>query len=94
MRTEDIEVIHNPAENRFEVTLDGHLAVLDYVMRDDIIIFTHTGVPPEIEGGTVGFSLAKTGLEYARENGFGVRSRCWFMSKYLRRHPEYQDLLK
>ena len=94
MSSEEIKVTHNPAENRFEVTLDGHLAVLDYTMMDEIIIFRHTGVPPEIEGGNVGISLVKTGLEYARGNRLWVRSRCWFMNKYLQRHPEYQDLLK
>ena len=94
MRTENSEVIHNPVEKRFELTVDGHLAVLDYIMMDDIIIFTHTGVPPEIEGGNVGIKLAQTGLEYARGNELGVRSKCWFVSKYLRRHPEYQDLVK
>jgi predicted GNAT family acetyltransferase len=94
MRTENSEVIHNSEEHRFELTLDGHLAVLDYIMMDNIMIFTHTGVPPEIEGGNVGVKLAQTGLEYARKNGLGVRSKCWFVSKYLRRHPEYQDLVR
>ena len=89
MRAENSEVIHDPEERRFEITLDGHLAVLDYIMMDDIIIFTHTGVPPEIEGGNLGVRLAQTGLEYARENGLGIRSKCWFVSKYLQRHPEY-----
>ena len=94
MSREDIEVSHNPEEQRFEVTVDGHLAVLDYTMMDDIIIFRHTGVPAEIEGGNVGIKLVETGLGYARENGLWVRSRCWFVNKYLKRHPEYQDLLK
>ena len=94
MKSENVEVTHNPEEHRFELTVDGHLAVLDYIMFDDIMIFTHTGVPPEIEGRNAGVKLAQTGLEYARDNGLGVRSKCWFVSKYLRRHPEYQNLKK
>ena len=94
MRTKGIEVTHNSEENRFELSVDGHLAVLDYIMRDNIIIFTHTGVPPAISGRAPGVKLAQTGLEYARENGLRVKSKCWFVSKYLRRHPEFQDLLK
>ena len=94
MRTENSEVTHNPEEHRFELTVDGHLAVLNYIMMDDIMIFTHTSVPSEVEGGNVGVKLAQTGLEYARENGLGVRSKCWFVSKYLKRHPEYQDLVR
>ena len=94
MRSKNIDVTHNPEKHRFEITIDGHMAVLDYILMDDIIIFTHTGVPPEIEGGNVGVKLAQTGLEYARENGLGVKSKCWFVSKYLRRHPDTQDLVK
>lgn len=94
MKNKNIAVTHNPEEHRFELALDGHLAVLDYIMMDDIIVFTHTGVPTEIEGGYVGVKLAQTGLEYAREKGLWVRSKCWFVSKYLRRHPEYQDLVR
>ena len=78
MTSENVQVTHNAEERRFELSVDGHLAVLDYIMMDDIIIFTHTGVPPEIEGRNAGVELAQTGLEYARGNGLGVRSKCWF----------------
>ena len=42
MRTKNVEVTHNPDKSRFELTVDGHLAVLDYIMMDDSIIFTHS----------------------------------------------------
>ena len=94
MRTKDIEVIHNPEKRRFELTVDGRLARLDYTLTGSIIIFLHTEVPPAIGGRGLGVSLVEAGLDYAREHGLKVRSMCWFVSKYLRRRPEYQDLLK
>lgn len=94
MRTQNVEVIHKPEENRFELTVEGHLAVLDYTLKGNTMVFLHTGVPPAIEGRGLGASLVKTGLEYARDNGLKVKSMCWFVSKYIRRHKEYQDLLK
>ena len=87
------EVIHNTENHRFEITVDGHLAVLDYILKGKIIIFTHTGVPPAIGNRGLGSKLVETGLDYARGNGLKVRSMCWFVSKYIRRHAEYQDLL-
>ena len=93
MKTDDIEVIHNQDEHCFELTIDGHVAELDYMRKGDIIIFTHTGVPPAIGGRGLGSKLVKTGLDYARENHLQVRSLCWFVSKYIYRHPEYQRLL-
>ena len=87
------EVIHNTEEHRFEMSVDGHLAVLNYIPMGEIITFTHTGVPPAIGNRGLGSKLVKTGLDYARESGLKVRSTCWFVSKYIRRNPEYQDLL-
>lgn len=94
MRTKNIAVTHNPEEHRFELTVEGHLAVLDYMLTGNIIIFLHTLVPPAIGGRGLGVNLVEAGLAYAREHGLRVRSMCWFVSKYLRRHPEYQELLK
>jgi hypothetical protein len=88
------EVTHNFVEKRFEIAVDSHLAVLNYLRMGEIITFTHTGVPPAIGNRGLGSKLVKTGLDYARENGLKVRSTCWFVSKYIRRHPDYQDLLK
>jgi len=76
------------------MSVDGHLAVLNYIPMGEIITFTHTGVPPAIGGRGLGSKLVETGLDYARESRLKVRSTCWFVSKYIRRHPEYQDLLR
>ena len=94
MKTENIRVVHNQEARRFELTVEGNLAVLDYMLKGGILIFTHTGVPPDIEGRGLGSTLVKTGLDFARDNEFKVRSLCWFVSKYIRYHPEYQELLK
>ena len=88
------EVTHNHENQRFEIAIDGNQAVLSYMLNGNLIIFTHTNVPPAIEGRGIGSKLVETGLDYARENGLRVRSTCWFVSKYIRHNPEYQDLLK
>ena len=94
MRTENVDVLHHQEAHRFELTVNGHLAVLDYMLRGEVIIFTHTGVPHAIGGRGLGSKLVETGLNYAREKGLKVRSLCWFVSKYVRLHPEYQGLMQ
>ncbi len=86
----NLQVLHFPELGRFEIRVGEDIAELEYVMNGSTIIFTHTGVPPALEGQGIGSKLAKTGLEYARANGLKVRSRCSFVSLYLKRHPEYQ----
>ncbi|MGE5251572.1 MAG: GNAT family N-acetyltransferase [Bacteroidota bacterium] len=88
----DGEVIHNPEASRFEIQVDRQVAVLRYQMRGETIIFTHTGVPPELEGHWLGSRLVHAGLEYAREHSLKVETWCWFVDGYIRRHTEYESL--
>ena len=44
------EVRDNPAAHRFELVVDRHLAFSEYTLEGDVITFTHTLVPPAIEG--------------------------------------------
>ncbi len=88
---ENLNVIHNKSQKRFEIQINSHLAVLDYVMQGTTITFTHTSVPPALEGRGIGSLLVKTGLQYAKDNNLKIRSLCWFVDKYIQRHPEYQQ---
>jgi hypothetical protein len=88
------EIKHDLANSRFVLKMGEHTAVLEYSRHGDTILFIHTGVPTELEGRGYGSQLAHAGLEYARENKFKVETVCWFVSGYIERHPEYQNLLK
>lgn len=90
---DDLKVLHLPGEGRFEIQTAGQTAVLTYSLKDGTITFSHTGVPPALEGMGIGSRLAKAGLEHARENGYQVRPLCSFVEAYIRRHPEYGHLL-
>ncbi|MBI5966019.1 MAG: N-acetyltransferase [Chloroflexi bacterium] len=81
-------VIHNTERKSFEVHLDSYVAELNYYIGADTITFTHTGVPPAVEGQGIGSLLVSTGLKYARENNLKVQSLCWFVDKYRQRHPD------
>ncbi len=85
-------IIHNSDQHRFETTLEAQTAELSYQILGKTILFTHTGVPSELEGRGIGSALVKAGLEYARANHLKVKTTCWFVRGYLDRHPEYNDL--
>ncbi len=90
----ELPVTHNPERNRFELQIQTLTAVLDYTLQGKTIIFTHTGVPPALEGQGIGSRITRAGLDYARQNGLKVVPLCSFVDVYIKRHPEYQDLLK
>jgi predicted GNAT family acetyltransferase len=87
-------VVHNTKEYRFEIRIGEDLCVLEYELRGQTIYFTHTGVPPALEGQGLANRLAQTGMDYARANSLKVVPACEFIHVFVRRHPQYQDLLR
>jgi predicted GNAT family acetyltransferase len=88
----DVKVVHNPAEKRFEVSLNGETALMEYMLAGTNMIFTHTEVPPAFEGRGIGNQMAHYGLTYAREHGYRVQALCPFVAAFVKRHKEYQDI--
>jgi predicted GNAT family acetyltransferase len=86
-------VIDNKAEQEFELTVDGYRAVAAYQLEGDTIVFTHTEVPPEIEGRGVGTKLIQAALDSARDRGLKVVPQCRFVRAYMEKHPETRDML-
>lgn len=86
-------ITHDAERSRFTAPTQFGEAALEYMRDGKRIIFTHTGVPPEAEGHGIGASLAKAGLDYARDEGLIVKPMCPFVATFVQRHPEYQALL-
>lgn len=88
------DVVNNPAKSRFELDADGHIAAAYYTLKDNVITFTHTEVPKELEGRGIGSKLVKGALEQVRTQGLKVLPQCPFVKAYIGKHPEFTDLLK
>jgi predicted GNAT family acetyltransferase len=88
------EVRNNAELNRFELEVDGHLAVAYYRPAPGLITFTHTEVPPALGGRGVGSTLVRGALDLVRAQGLKVVSKCPFVSAYLGKHPEFNDLVE
>ncbi|HVS31051.1 MAG TPA: GNAT family N-acetyltransferase [Thermoanaerobaculia bacterium] len=93
MTQKQVSVEHNQARSRFEATVDGRLAEAGYQLRPGQIVFTHTSVPKELEGRGIAGEIVRAGLDYARGEKLGVVAECSYVSRFIERHPEYQDLL-
>jgi uncharacterized protein len=83
-----------PDESRYEGRLGGTLAgVVEYQLDGDVIMLTHTGVPPEFEGRGIASQLARYALDDARGRGLDVLPRCPYVSGWIARHLDYLDLV-
>jgi hypothetical protein len=86
-------VTNNRADSQYELTVDGHKALAAYSLEGEVISFTHTEVPSELEGQGVGSRLIEGALEQVREEGLKVVPLCSFVRHYIETHAEAQDLL-
>ena len=90
----EAEVVNVPEKNRYELRLGGRLIGLAaYRRRNGRIAFTHTEVDESCEGRGFGSLLGGAALEDARQEGLEVAPLCPFIAHYIRRHPEYAELV-
>lgn len=86
-------IIHNVAAKRFETTIAGRTAVLEYEERGEVLVFTHTRVPGELRGRGIAVELTEAALRHARASGRRVVPVCSYVVAYLGRHREHGDLV-
>lgn len=84
----------NADGHRFEAVIDGTVAArAEYNVLKNGLLFTHTEVEPQFEGQGLGSKLAKFALDEVRRRGLQAIPVCQFIAGYIRKHPEYVDLV-
>jgi uncharacterized protein len=91
---DDIALADNPDRHRFELHAGGKLAAYaEYNVLSNALLFTHTETLTGFEGRGFGSRLAAHALDDVRRRGLGAIPVCQFIAGFLRKHPEYQDLV-
>jgi predicted GNAT family acetyltransferase len=88
-----ITITHLANQRRFETHVDGLRCELDYILHDQVMAMTHTGVPRALEGRGIAAQLVEAGLKWAQAEGLKVRPVCSYVLVYMKRHAEWQHLL-
>jgi predicted GNAT family acetyltransferase len=87
------ELRDNAAAGQFELAVDGTAAILEYRRRKGRLLLIHTEVPEALRGRGLASALIKQVLDLARAEGIQVIAVCPTVQEYIRKHPEYMDLL-
>ncbi len=89
-----MDIINNKKEFRFEMALPtGEIARLDYRWLKGSMVLMHTVVPVAERKKGTGSQLVKYVLDHARTHGLKIIVYCPFVAKYIKEHPEYEDLV-
>lgn len=88
-------VEHDTASHRFRVTMDGFEACLMYRQQGKDLDLYHTYVPEAFRGRGIAERLCKAAFEHAKQQGLTVIPSCAYISDaYLKRHPEYEPIVR
>ena len=87
-----IDIQHQPEQQRFEATLDGHRGANEYRIDGGVMTIIHTEVAAELEGKGVAGALTQAALDYAKARGLKVKAVCSYARGYMQRHPETLEL--
>lgn len=80
-----MNINHQPERARFVSEIDNQEARLEYdLMPRHGINFTYTFVPEALRGQGIAEKLVRTGLAWAREQGFEIEASCWYVRRFLR----------
>jgi predicted GNAT family acetyltransferase len=90
-----ITVRDNPENSRYEVFIEGEfVGFSDYRIDGDRIIFPHVEVDPRHRGHGVAAKLVRYALDAVRNEGSRtVVPMCPYVQTFIRRYPEYRDLV-
>jgi uncharacterized protein len=84
----------NTSRNRLEFEENGETAYLEFeVDHLGWMTIWHTEVPPSLRGRGVADMLARTALEYARDNSLKVDVICPFTAGFIQKNPEFKTLV-
>ena len=91
----DIEIVHVPENSRYEIRLDGEtVGFTEAKERDDgVVLFSHTVVDDKHEGEGLASKLVAGALDDVRAHDRRIEVTCEYVLGFLKKHPEYLELL-
>ena len=91
---EEIRIYDDPEEHRYVLEVNGQRAGMAvYHLRGGRHFFVHTEIDDEFSGRGLGTRLVKHALDDVGEAGGRVVPMCPLFAAYIKRHPEYDELV-
>ncbi|MDG2520663.1 GNAT family N-acetyltransferase [Caulobacter segnis] len=85
----DPQIRDHAEMKRYELEVDGEVAVVTYNLSAAGLMITETIVPVSLEGKGLASRLAKHVIADAKARGLPLLPVCPFFAGYLQKHPEH-----
>lgn len=90
---EKINVINNKEKQRFELNLGTDIAYMEYRVQNNTKVLMHTWVPEKYRGKGNALKFIQQVLDDQRKAKAQVMVNCAAVSRFIKEHPEYNDLV-
>jgi hypothetical protein len=86
-------VRENREAGRYELRDGEQVAFLDYRRAGESVVLAYVETPVALRGRGLAGILTRHALEAARAAGLRVVPQCPFVCDYIRKHPEFEELV-
>ncbi len=86
---EDLVIVNNLLEKRFQTVVGGHLAQLNYRVSDGVFQIDYVYVPPAYRLRGIAGKLMEAALAYAQSEGLRVNPICSYARAYIARKAAF-----
>ena len=91
---ENIDLVKNNDSKRFELTVDGYTAFIDFKEKEKVISLIHTESPAELAGRGVATALIAKTLHYLEDNKYTLVPLSPLVFAYIKKHPEWARIVR
>ena len=87
------QLINNAEAARYELDEQGETSWADYRLQGERLYINHVESPPALRGTGAAGRLMKAVAQDARDRGLKITPICGYAAAWLRRSPEFKDLV-
>lgn len=87
------ELRNNTAASRYELEEQGQTSWADYRLQEDRLYIDHVESPAALRGTGAAGRLMAALAQDARDHGLKITPICSYAAAWLKRSPEYRDLV-
>ncbi|MGB6150468.1 MAG: GNAT family N-acetyltransferase [Pricia sp.] len=89
----EYELIDNKEPKQYELLVEGPKPRIEYILAKDNIYLTHTEVPKALEGQGIASKMVLMALKDIQSRNLTLIPMCPFVAMYIKRHPEWRELV-
>lgn len=87
------KLVNNKDKQRYELNLGTDIAYMEYRFQNDTKVLMHTYVPEKYRGKGNALKFIQQVLDDIRKSKSQVMVNCAAVSRFVKEHPEYNDLV-